>query len=385
MPRVSDDSIPLVVHIIHELGTGGLENGLINIINRTPRDRVRHVIICLTHATEFSQRIESDDVKVFELNKREGQDFGLYYRLLKLLWTLKPDVVHTRNLSALEMQAIAFLVPGAKRVHGEHGRDIYDLDGSNRKYNALRKVMRFFVHRYIAVSQDLEQWLLDTVAVSPKKVVQIYNGVDHARFSSSSSVAEVCGLPEEFGGDDLIIIGTVGRAAAVKNQISLLEAFELIRKNEPLLAERLRLIIVGDGPEFKSLEAKVADAQLQDSVWLAGNRNDIPELLKNFDIFVLPSLGEGISNTILEAMSCRLPIIATNVGGNPELVNETNGILVPVDDSERLANAIVTLAKDDQQRERLATESLARVTSEFCWNRTVDRYLSIYEELSARR
>ena len=133
---------PLVVHIIHELGTGGLENGLVNIINRSPPGRYRHAIVCLTRAGEFATRISAPDVQVIELHKRPGHDFGLYWRLLRALRMLRPAIVHTRNLSTLEMQFVAAVLPGVKHVHGEHGRDVFDLHGTNRKYNLLRKAAR---------------------------------------------------------------------------------------------------------------------------------------------------------------------------------------------------------------------------------------------------
>ena len=173
---------PLVVHIIYSLKSGGLENGLVNIINRTPPGRYRHAIICLTEADEFARRITAPGVEVIQLHKKEGHDFGLYRRLWQTLKILKPAIVHTRNLATLEMQFIASLGTGAKRVHGEHGRDMDDLDGSNRKFILLRKFMRFFVHRYIAVSRDLSHWLDVTIHLPQKKIIQIYNGVDTERF-----------------------------------------------------------------------------------------------------------------------------------------------------------------------------------------------------------
>jgi len=184
---------PLVVHIIHSLGTGGLENGLVNIINRTPPERYRHAIVCLTESGEFAGRITAPGVEVIALHKRPGHDLGLYWRVWKTLRRLRPAIVHTRNLSTLEMQFVAALLPGVKRVHGEHGRDVFDLDGTNRKYNLLRKAARFVVQRYIAVSKDLERWLIDTVGVPAARVRQIYNGVDQARSHTAGLPARGCG------------------------------------------------------------------------------------------------------------------------------------------------------------------------------------------------
>ncbi len=184
--RLDDDrpGPPLVAHIIYALGTGGLENGLVNIINRSPPGRYRHAIICLTTAEAFAGRLTVPDVEVIELHKRPGHDPAIYLRLWRTLRRLRPAIVHTRNLAALETQVLGLLFPGCKRVHGEHGRDVSDLDGSNRKYQWLRRLLSPLIHRYIAVSQDLAQWLVSTVRIAPGKVAQIYNGVDHSRFPS---------------------------------------------------------------------------------------------------------------------------------------------------------------------------------------------------------
>ncbi len=372
---------PLIVHIIYALGTGGLENGLVNIINRMPPERYKHVIICLTHATDFAKRITAPDVKVIELHKREGHDLGVYWRLQKLLWQLKPDLVHTRNLAALEMQALTLLLPGVKRVHGEHGRDIYDLHGQNKKYNRLRKVMSYVIHRYIAVSKDLENWLLTTVNIPREKVEQLYNGVDLTRFIQLDDSVKTDVLPPELA-KDYLIIGTVGRIAAVKDQLTLLKAFDLLVKSGSDISDKLRLVIVGDGPLFAALKEQVHDLGLDEKVWLAGDRKDIPALLRSMDIFVLPSLGEGISNTVLEAMATGLPVIATRVGGNPELVDDQNtGVLVPVGNSEELARVLLDIANDKDKLSAMGAAGLAKVQKQFHWDITVANYLAVYDEL----
>lgn len=376
---------PLVVHIIHELSTGGLENGLVNIINRSPPGRYRHAIVCLTRAAEFANRITVPDVQVIELHKRPGHDFGLYWRLLMALRTLRPAIVHTRNLATLEMQFVAALLPGVKRVHGEHGRDVFDLHGTNRKYNLLRKAARLVVQRYIAVSKDLEDWLIDTVAVPARKVRQIYNGVDQQKFHPRSG-ARPDMAPPGFLPADALVVGTVGRLAEVKNQLSLLRAVHTVLQERPALVLRLRVIIVGDGPMAGKIRQTLEELGLGSHVWLAGDRYDIPQLLQSMDLFVLPSLGEGVSNTVLEAMATGLPVIATDVGGNPELVQDGfNGFLVPVRDVAALARAITELASHPDRREQMGANAAGTVRAEFDWGRTVAEYLSVYDELIGGR
>ena len=140
---VDQNNPPLVVHIIYALKAGGLENGLINIINRTPPGRYRHAIICLTVADDFANRITFPGVEIIQLHKKQGHDFALYWRVWRTLKILGPSIVHTRNLSSIEMQLLAALLPGVKRIHGEHGRDIHDLEGKNRKYTFCNEAKVF--------------------------------------------------------------------------------------------------------------------------------------------------------------------------------------------------------------------------------------------------
>jgi len=374
---------PLVAHIIYALGTGGLENGLINIINRTPPDRYRHVIICLTNADDFANRITLPGIQVIQLHKPAGQNFRVFWDLWKTLRTLRPDVVHTRNLASLEMQLVTLLMPGIKRVHGEHGRDIHDLDGTNKKYNLLRKAMQPFVHRYIAVSRDLLQWLKHTVAIPEKKLRQIYNGVDAGKFSPRQDDAKLGDLaPPGLLPENAVVVGTVGRLAEVKNQQLLIEAVGYLFTKRPILRGTLRLVLVGDGPLKLQLVGRVKQLGLSDVVWFSGDRNDVPTLMQLMDIFILPSLAEGISNTLLEAMASGLPVIATSVGGNVELIDEgVNGRLVPVNNVVAMADAVAELVDDPILRQSMGKKGLALVRTTFNWEKTVADYLAVYDTL----
>jgi len=346
-----------------------------------PADRYRHAIICLTEAHDFAKRIQRKDVRILSLNKKDGHDFPIYIRLWKTLNALKPRIVHTRNFGTLEVHIPAFFVPGIMRVHGEHGRDVYDLYGLNKKQKLLRWMLQLFVHRYITVSRDLEQWLVKSVKIPSQKVTQIYNGVDtdlfYPRNGERPDLAPAGFIPE-----DGLLIGTVGRLAEVKNQLALVDAFIMLISNRTDLRNRARLVIVGDGPLNNQIQSRVDAADIKNIVWLSGDRDDVPDLLRMLDLFVLPSLGEGISNTILEAMATGLPIIATRVGGNPELVDEgINGHLVSAGDPKAIANVLGDLVDRPEDIHRMGQASAKRIKNDFCWDRTVGEYLTVYDEL----
>ncbi len=372
---------PLVAHIIFRLDFGGLENGLVNLINNMPTDKYRHVIICASDYTDFKKRIKNPEVDVYALHKKPGNDFGAYVRLWKLLRKLKPDIVHTRNLGTIEYVIPSVLAGVKYRIHGEHGRDMSDIDGTNKKYIMLRRFYGRFMHRFIALSQDLAQWLLNTVEIAPKKVVQLYNGVDLSRFQSENIKEKPASQFSQINSGD-IVIGTVGRLQAEKDQSTLINAFAKVKAKTTSNNSKLKLLIIGDGPDRAKLEALVAGKGLSESIIFSGARNDIPELLASMRIFVLPSRGEGISNTILEAMASSLPVIATNVGGNPELVEENEtGMLVPSNNADKMAEAILLYINDLPLAEQQGKAGRQRVEALFSMNKMIENYTKVYDSV----
>lgn len=369
---------PLIAHIIHRLDVGGLENGVVNLINRT--SQYRHAVICMTDYTDFSQRLTHDAVSLYALHKREGKDVGAYVRLWRLLRRLGPDIVHTRNLAALEGQLPAALAGVRGRVHGEHGWDIHDLDGSNPKYRWLRRRYRMLVQRYIPLSRQLEAYLRSEIQVDDAKIAQIYNGVDTDRFYPAAGREPL--PPAGFAPSDAVVIATVGRMQAVKDPLNLVRAFLLLLRREANARERLRLVMIGDGPLRHEAQALLAAEGAAERAWLPGSRDDIPALLRGVDLFVLPSRAEGISNTLLEAMASALPVVATRVGGNGELIAEGgSGTLVPPDDPTALAEAMAAYLYDPSLRRRHGLAGRARVERMFSIDAMVARYVEVYESL----
>ena len=372
---------PLIVHVIHHLGVGGLENGLVNLINAIPPERYRHAIICLKGYSDFHQRIKRKDVTIVALNKREGNDFRIYSSLFKLFKQLQPDIVHTRNLATMEGQVIAALARIKARVHGEHGRDIFDLEGKSRKYNLLRKAIRPLVHHFIAVSKDLEKWLIETVNVNPDHLDQIYNGVDILRFSPSDTLPFTA-TPAGFINQHSFVIGSVGRMAGVKDYPNLVQAFLLTLEKIPEARKYFRLLIIGEGEAREKCIAMLRTAGAENLAWLPGERADIPDLMHMMSLFILPSLAEGISNTILEAMASGLPVIATRVGGNIELVKEDEtGKLIPPGNPERLAETICDYYKNKGLLRRHGMAARRLVESRFSMDAMTQSYLKVYDKV----
>jgi len=369
----------LVAHIIYRLDFGGLENGLVNLVNRIPQDRYHHAIVCMTGYTDFSKRITNPSVTLHALNKSDGKDFASYLRLWKLLRELKPDIVHTRNLSGLEGSVVARIAGVPYRVHGEHGRDLYDIQANRCTHLMLRRFCKNFIDRYIPLSNELEVWLESRIMVPTSKLSRIYNGVDTSRFRVREHGRRQIPL-DNFDTGKVIVIGTVGRLQGIKDHVTLVEAFSKLSKKES--CSNIRLVIVGDGPMMQELKDLVKSRGVEDIAWLAGVRDDIPELLQAFDIMVLPSKSEGISNTILEAMATGLPVVATNVGGNKELVVDSKtGALVPKENPLAMCGAIQKYISNPDLMRTHGLAGRKRVEEHFSISSMVEKYVSVYDSL----
>ena len=369
-----------IAHVVYSFRVGGLENGMVNLINRLPSDRFRHTIVALTDIDrEFCKRIQRDDVRYVELHKPPGSGVKLWPALHRVFRELSPDIAHSRNLAALEATVPAMLARVPVRIHGEHGRDVDDPDGSKPKPRWTRRAYSPFVTHYIALSRELENYLKRRVGLADKRISLICNGVDAKRFAPAAS-REI--LPDSpFRAPGLCVIGTVGRLQAVKDQVGLVRAFALLARRDT--QRRLRLVIVGEGQERAAIEAEVRGAGLEDRVWLAGERSDVPAVMRSFDLFVLPSVAEGISNTVLEAMACGLPVVATAVGGNPELVDAgRTGELVPASDPAALAAALQAYVDDPARVRAHGVAARARIDADFSIDGMVDRYRVLYERLA---
>ncbi len=386
------DPRPLVVHVVYRFDVGGLENGVVNLINHMPSTRFRHAIVSLTDASEaFSSRLHRRaDVAIEALHKPPGHGSKVYGALHKLLRQWQPSVVHTRNLAALEMAPVAWAAGVPARVHGEHGRDSSDPDGTVARYRWIRRLYQPFVNHQIALSGDLADYLRHGVGVPTRKITQILNGVDAMRFAPLAlgkrpwQQRAESGCP--FSESRHFVVGTVGRMQTVKNQPLLAKAFVRALVSRPDLHNRLRLACIGDGPLREVVFKTLQDAGVEALAWLPGELHDVPEQMRCLDAFVLPSQAEGISNTILEAMATGLPVVATRVGGNAELVADgVTGRLVASDDVDALASHLVALADDDTMVRRLGEAGRARVEERFSLQAMVDAYVHVYNKVLHRQ
>ena len=220
------NNLPLVVHLIYRLDFGGLETLLAECVNRMPADKYRHAIVCLTDYTEFAKKITKPGVEIFALHKPPGLGLETHLKIWKLLRKLRPTILHTYNLSAIEYTVVATLAGVPIRIHAEHGRDASDTDGKNRKHNLLRRLLIPFIDYFVPVSGDLQHWLKTTIGVPDAKNLLVNNGVDTENFGPNKHPTQEQPWAVPAGS---FVIGTVGRIQDIKNHQCLIDAFRQLQ------------------------------------------------------------------------------------------------------------------------------------------------------------
>lgn len=367
------------MHIIYALDVGGMQKGLSNLINMMDPLFVNS-ICCITKAGIFKEKIKKQGIEIFELNKKEGNDFSSLIKLVSLLRKKKVDIVHARCWGALFDAAIAAKIAKIPVViYGEHGRRYEDVFHPKKRQIWLRKILlTYFVDKIVAVSTEVKEWLQNSIGIKQDKIICIHNGIDpkEAEIEINLNKRKQIGIQ-----NGEIVIGTIGRLDPVKDYSTLIYAASEIINQFP----NVGLLFVGDGPMRNDLENLGKNLHIENKIMFLGERTDTIELLKMMDIFVLPSLIEGISNTILEAMSCGIPVVATNVGGNPEVViNGETGFLVPPKDSHALAEAIREILKDRSKGVRLGLAGKERTNQHFSLTNMVKAYETLYKTMAEK-
>ena len=367
-----------IVHVVYSFSVGGLENVIVQLINQLPADRFEHVVLSLTTIGDFKNRIAQQGVRFIELHKPPGHAVALYPKIYQLLRVIKPDVVHSCNLAALEIVPLCWLARVPLRIHAEHGWDTHDPQGKSPRYQRLRRAYKPFVSHYVAVSKDLDDYLERAIGVPQFRRSLITNGVDTQAFlPAQGAPSAVPGCPFVLGENWLL--GTVGRLQSVKNQPLLVRAFVRLLQDHPEAAIRMRLVVVGEGPLRAEIETLLADANVSHLAWLAGARDDVADVLRMLNCFVLPSQAEGTSCTLQEAMACGLPVVATAVGGTPDLLKHgESGFLVDSDDEAAMANAIWALYTDKAKTLRLAQNARDWALQNFGLDAMVHSYESLF-------
>lgn len=364
-----------VMHILPHLGIGGMEKFAVDLIKRFDRQAVAPEVICLRNGY-FADVLRESGIEVFILEKKKYHEVAFHKKLTALLKNKKTDVVHSWSGIYRDAVISAMLARIHINVHTDQGK----LYPDTRRARFDHWLFSHFRDRVIAVSDELRNFLINDIRINPAKVVKIYNAVDiseHDINVNNDYVKKTLGLAS-----DTKIIGIVARLAVVKDHATLLHAFKNVRS----VFGNVKLLVVGDGILKEKLQKLVSDLSETQGVMFLGKRNDVKSLLHIMDVVCLSSLSEGLSLTLTEAMASGKPIVATNVGGNPELiVNGVTGFLVPPESPDEMANAILKLLRNDELRISMGQKGRERVKKEFDINGIAKEYEKLYFELAVEK
>jgi len=351
---------------------GGLEKVVVELCETMDKNVVNPSVVCLDRIGVLGSELMKKNIRVDLLKRNGALDLSLMKRLREYFSMNSIDIVHSHS-GCMLYSAFAGKLSKAKAViHTDHGRHFPE-----RWVVVVEELISsFIVNKIIAVSEGLKNYLIRKLHFPVKKIDIIPNGIDTAEFFAPAWKDEAVIIRKETGlNDDDYVIGTIGRLTPVKNQALLIRAFASVAKGH----NKCKLIIVGDGPELNNLKKLTTDLNLSGKVLFLGERKDIPQILSIFDIFVLPSLSEGTSITLLEALSSSIPVIASNVGGNPKIIIDgETGLLFESRHTAELAEKIQMLISDPPKAEIFTRKGREKIIENFSVNEMNKRYILLY-------
>ncbi len=362
-----------ILHITHDLAIGGLQQMLVTLCRTADRQAFEFVVLCLRSLGPLAGELGTLGVPVVLLPQpvSPGTDYLSFLKVAKILKQYPVDVIHTHNTQPLLDGTLGSLLSLEKHriIHTDHAREFPD----KARYMFMEWLMSHFVHRVVGVSTHTTANLRAYEKIPDSKLLTIENGVDLERFS--------CGVDciqkrSELGiAQDTPLIGVIARLEPVKGVEHLLRAMPTVLGRHP----RLTLLIVGDGSIKGFLEQECNRLGISKHVVFTGARGDVPQLLKLLDVYVLPSESEGLPIGILEAMASGCPIVASHVGGVPDVLEHmTSALLVPPADPLRLAEAVSTLLSSGSLREKFARKAKCVVIQKFSSEVMTNKYCELY-------
>ncbi|MEW5894155.1 MAG: glycosyltransferase [Candidatus Omnitrophota bacterium] len=351
-----------IAHVVLNLEIGGLETMVVDLVKGLDKQVFTPIVICLRKSGAMADKLGAAGIEVVVMGNRDRLELKSFFSLASLLRRKKVDIVHCHNTAGYLYGGIAAVLAGFKKIiYTEHGRVFPD----SRRRMLAEKALSFFTERIVAVSEDMKRRLVRYEAIDPLKIRVIHNGVDTEKFRKIEDRSWRIEKRKTLGiGESDIVIGSVARLDPVKDLATLIRAFDRVFR---AYGENIKLLIAGDGPERGQIESLIRDLKLDAGCKLLGARGDVPDLMNIMDIFALSSKNEGISLTLLEAMACGVPVVATRVGGNPEIVKDgMHGFLVNAGDYHDMAEKIMMLLEDSPRVEAsMSRDSLQTMIKQY--------------------
>lgn len=365
---------PLVAHVIDRLPPDGAERLLVDVLRHRSQD-YRYVVLCLVGGGPMEEELAKIDVQVVVFGKKHKIDVGLLIRLIHWFRKHRPEVVHTHLFTADtwgRLAALAARVPGIFATI--HSINIWKT-GVHRAVDwCLAKVST----KLVACAPQVERSLIEDGRISPDKILTISNGIDLDRFEDIPPLD----LVDEFSAPRrAVTIALIGRLHTLKGHLDLLQALVSLKRR----SAQFHVFFVGEGEHRDEIAARSRDLKLNECVTFTGLRSDIPSIMVAIDIVVMPSHWEGLPMTLLEAMASGRAIVATSVGGIPDVITDDyNGILVPPREPAALERALNDLMQDEERRKRLGKHARATVTEKYNAAHIIKKYEALYKEVQSK-
>lgn len=357
------------MQLILGLQVGGLESMVQRLVTGLDRQRFESLVCCIDELGPLAEQLQQAGIVVHLLKRRPGTDWRYPRQLAKLLKAQRIDVLHLHNPTALFYGSLAGRLAGIRPIiYTEHGRD-YSCGWKSRLINGL--ALRL-VHHVVVLHERARDYAQRAERVPAARISKIYNGIQAppAVQDARQRARKILAL-----GANTPLIGIVARLDPIKNLPVLITAMQQVQQH----CADARLLIIGDGPLRETLETQIAAERLQDAVHMLGTRSDVADILPALDLLVLPSISEGLSMTLIEGSAAGLPLVASDVGGNNELVIDgVNGLLVPAGEPLPLAQAMLTLLQDRAQARVMGDASRQRFRQHFDAATMIAGYQSLY-------
>jgi L-malate glycosyltransferase len=363
--------------VVHAMHVAGAEVLVAETIRRLG-SRIDPTVLCLDAVGPLGEALVREGVQVHAVNRRPGIDLGVVRRLARLVRARRLQVLHAHQYTPFFYGALAARLASlsTRVIFTEHGRHYPDVVSRKRRL-ANRLILSRLADRVTGVCEFSAAGLADRDGFDRSEIEIIGNGIDAARYERRCDRA---GAKAALGLSTVRRhVVSIARLHPVKDHATLLRAFAGVAAQ----LDDVDLLLVGDGPLRGALEHEVGRMDLGSRVAFLGVRDDVPDILAASDVFVLPSLCEAASITLLEAMASGVPIVATDVGGTPEILRrDVDGVLTPRSDASAMAAAVARFLESPDEAAEMARRAAARVRTTYRLDETIDRYLSMYRTLA---
>lgn len=364
-----------IMHITYDMRIGGTEMVIKNLIDGADKSQFEMSVLCIEAPLgPFADDLIKDGIKFHQLNRQPGFDKSLIKNIRNIIKQSNIDIIHCHQYTPWVYGVIAAMFTRTKVIFTEHGR--FYPDSSSWKRKLINPVLNLFTNQVTAISKATKQALVEFENIPAKDINVIYNGIAPLTFNAEKvqTLRQLLNIPINH-----TVLGTVARFDPIKNHTMMLQAFANVLLKQP----NCTLLIVGDGEERQNIENCINELGIAENVILAGYEPKPAEHIALMDIFLLSSLSEGTSMTLLEAMSISKPCVVTNAGGNPEIIiDQENGYVTPNDNAAHYAAAIIKLLESPQQQNLFAQKALKHFKKSFSEQAMNSQFNRLYRSLN---